>query len=320
VNEWRVRSSSYVGTIVTPDVRVLITPKVPIGNLFHMLEASGKPLDVTQAVFEYGRTRDLVASFATFYARHLERALTGGVPHAYRELQDRLPGIRGRVDFPAQRRLAGLTLPAECRFDEYTADVQLNRILRGAADRLWRLPGVAVPTRQALQRLAAELGECAPVRAEDLRTQVIFTREFVTARLTRYLIGHLAVDAQRTLHLDTGSQVRTRPDLIFERERAKPAYVADIKYKITADGYGREADYYQILAYATALGVPEGMLIYCQDDGTTPSRETQVRILGTRLRTWPVDLSGTPAQIEREMRRLADEVRARTFPSGPQGS
>jgi len=30
---------------------------------------------------------------------------------------------------------------------------------------------------------------------------------------------------------------------------------ADTKYKITADGYGREADYYQILAYTAALGV-----------------------------------------------------------------
>jgi hypothetical protein len=53
----------------------------------------------------------------------------------------------------------GLPLPAECRFDEYTADILLNRILRGAAVRLLRLPGVTIPTRQALQRLAARLGE-----------------------------------------------------------------------------------------------------------------------------------------------------------------
>jgi 5-methylcytosine-specific restriction enzyme subunit McrC len=115
-------------------------------------------------VFEYGQTCDLVPAFATFYARHLERALARGVPRAYRESQERLPGIRGRVDLPAQRRLAGLTLPTECRFDEYTADTQLNRIFRGAADWLWRLPGVTVPTRQALQRLAAELDARADVR------------------------------------------------------------------------------------------------------------------------------------------------------------
>jgi 5-methylcytosine-specific restriction enzyme subunit McrC len=349
-NVWHVKSLNYVGTIVTPDVRVLIRPKIPMDSLVYLLEANGKPLDVGQGVFEYSETHDLVPAFATFYARHLERALAGGVARAYREFQDRLPGIRGRVDLPAQRRLAGLTFPAECRFDEYTADIQLNRILRGAADRLWRLPDVTVATRQALQRLAAELGECGQVRPEDLRARVGFTRlnehcrsaerlarmvladetlrdaagasaagvflidmnkvfeEFVTARLARYLAGRLIVKAQGTRHLDAGQHVRIRPDLIFERGPGEAVYVADTKYKITADGYGREPDYYQILAYATALGVPEGMLIYCQRDGIPPPRDVQVRTLGTHLRTWLVDLSGTPACVEEQLRRLADEV------------
>jgi 5-methylcytosine-specific restriction enzyme subunit McrC len=119
------------------------------------------------------------------------------------------------------------------------------------------------------------------------------------------------VRAQRTLHLDAGRHVRIRPDLIFERGPGEPVYVADTKYKITADGFGREADYYQILAYATALGVPEGMLIYCQCGGMAPPRDVRVRNLGTRLRTWPVDLSGGPADVDLQLLRLADEVDAR---------
>lgn len=352
---WRVRATSYVGTVVTPDVRILIRPKVPVENLFYLLEASGKPLDIAKnEVFDYDKFPDVIPAFATFYARHLERALAGGVPRAYREFQDRLPGIRGRVDLPTQRRLAGLTLPAECRFDEYTADTQLNRILRGAADWLWHLPGVTVPTRQRLRRLAAELTESDRVRPEDLRTPVVFTRlnshcrsaerlarmvlanetlrhaaggaaasaflidmnkvfeEFVADRLTRYLTGHLSVASQRPLHLDTGEHVRIKPDLTFEEAPARVVYVADTKYKITADGYGRDADYYQILAYATALGVPEGMLVYCQRDGTAPPRDVQVRTVGTSLRTWHVDISGPPLQIERQMQDLAAEIRSRS--------
>ena len=45
-------------------------------------------------------------------------------------------------------------------------------------------------------------------------------------------------------------------------------YVADSKYKVTADGFGREAD--QLLACTSALSLPEGLLIYCQHDGSTP--------------------------------------------------
>ena len=87
--------------------------------------------------------------------------------------------------------------------------------------------------------------------------------------------------------------------------------MADTKYKITADGYGREADYYQILAYATALDVPEGMLIYCQRDGDIPPREIQVQKLGKRLVSWPLNLGGTPADVERQLRSLADEIQHR---------
>jgi hypothetical protein len=95
-------------------------------------------------------------------------------------------------------------------------------------------------------------------------------------------VGHLTVAPQRKLHLDTGCHVGIRPDLIFGHETGMAAYVADTKYKITADGYGREADYYQILAYAAALGV-----------------------------------SGMPAQVERQMQSLADEVRARAANEAP---
>src|SRR5205823_11906680 len=137
-------------------------------------------------------------SFATFYARHLERALARGVPRAYQGLHERLPAIRGRVDIPAQLRLAGLPLPAECRFDEYTADTRLARVLCGAAHRLLRLPGVTLPTRQTLQRLAAVLSEAGPCTPQDMRIPTVFTRldEHCrpAERLARMVLGN------QTLH------------------------------------------------------------------------------------------------------------------------
>jgi 5-methylcytosine-specific restriction enzyme subunit McrC len=347
---WCVTSTHYVGTIVTPDVRILITPKVDAANLFYLLEASGRPVDIGPAVFDYDTTRDLVPSFATFYARHLEKALGHGIPRAYQEVQQRLPGIRGRVDLPAQLRLAGLPIPAECRFDQYTANTKLTRVLRGAALRLLRLPGVTVPTRQALQRLAAILGEAGPCTPEDIGVPTVFTRldehcraaerlarmvlgnqtlrgaagaasagvflidmntafeTFVAARLSRYLTGHLTVCPQQTKPLGHGGIVKIRPDLIFERPAGRAVYVADTKYKITADGYARNADYYQILAYTRALDVPAGMLIYCQRDGNAPPTAITVGVQQTRLDTWALTLSGSPEDIERRLGHLAEQI------------
>lgn len=347
---WRVTASHFVGTIVTTSLRIMITPKVDPDNLFYMLEASGRPVSTGAATFSFATSPDLIPSFATFYARSLEGALTRGVPHAYQEMQDRLPAVRGRVNIPAQIRMAGLSLPTESSFDEYTADTRLARVLRSAAFRLLRLPGVTVPTRQALQRLAAILTDAGPATPADLQTPTVFTRldehcrsaehlarivldnralrcavgtagaavflidmnvafeTFVADRLARYLAGQVNVLPQQTRLLGKGGTGRIRPDLIFEKPVGKPVYVADTKYKITADGYGRDADYYQILAYTRALDVPGGMLIYCQRDGDAPARSIAVGIHQTSLDSWALALRGKPADIEHRLKHLAERI------------
>jgi 5-methylcytosine-specific restriction enzyme subunit McrC len=244
------------------------------------------------------------------------------------------------VNIAAQQRLAGLALPIECRYDEYTGDIALNRILKGALTRLLRLPYVTVSTRQALQALDGRLAEAADVTTpQDLRSETVFTRlndhtrpaerlarlvlsgssildavgtagaavflvdmnkvfeEFVEARLRHYLAGSLVVLGQWPDRLDAAGAVRIRPDLVFESHSGATVYVADSKYKVTANGYGREADYYQLLAYTTALNLREGLLIYCQHDGSDPPREVEARNSGTRLRTSAVRLAGTPNDV-----------------------
>lgn len=233
------------------------------------------------------------------------------------------------------------------------ADIPLNRILRGAALRLLRLPGVTIPTRQVLQRLAARLGEADPPSPADLRAHTTFTRltehcrpaehlarmvlgssslldavgatgaavflidmnkafeDFVASRLTRYLAGQLIVHTQRSEWLDTDECVKIRPDVIFERQPGIVVYIADSKYKITDDGHGRDADYYQMLAYTSALNVPEGLLIYCYHDGTAPPTNISILNLGTRLSTWMLRLDRSPSHIEQELQALAAHITQR---------
>lgn len=356
-DQWVVRSSSHVGTVVTPDVRILIKPKVAATNLFYLLEAGGRTLRLDPAVFDYQHTLDLVPAFATFFAQHLEAALSKGTAREYRAHQERVMGVRGRVDLSAQLRLAGLAIPTECRFDEYNADTQLNRILLAGVTRLRRLPGVTVGTRQALQALAARLEEVGGLAPADLRSPTRFTRlnqhcqpaeqlarlvlasatlldaagesaaasflvdmnqlfeDFVESRLRRYLSDHLEVVGQAQTVLDLAAKVRMKPDLVF-RKNGLIVYVADAKYKVTANGYGREADYYQLLAYTSALALDEGLLVYCQHDGTAPPREVEVRHLGTRLRTHAVRLDGTPAHVEAQLRAVALDLIARVGAAG----
>ena len=98
-----------------------------------------------------------------------------------------------------------------------------------------------------------------------------------------------------TLYLGVGNRVAMNPDLEFRRsiEWIGAQYVADVKYKLTKDGRARSSDYYQLLAYATALNLTEGMLIYATSDGSPPENEVVVRHSEQSLYTFRINLSGS---------------------------
>lgn len=346
--QWVIRATAHVGTVVFRTVRVLIRPKVSNANLFHLLEAGGDALGVRPEAFEYERTSDLVPSFATFFVRVVETALGRGVHRAYEERDEALFALRGRIAMAAQQRRLGLPLPAACRFDEYTADVALNRIIKAAAERLRRLRGVTSTTRAALGSILGRLEAVSPLCGSELRAPTVFNRlnmhyrsaerlarmvlqgsslldlvgdaeagaflvnmnalfeEFVEARLRGYLLGRLQVLGQATRWLDSGHRVvRIVPDLVFTGADSV-LYVGDAKYKLLVDEQGgRNTDYYQLLAYTTALDLREGVLVYCHDDGIAP-QPIVVEHAGTQLFVRGVRLDGTPAEVDGQPRDLAD--------------
>lgn len=355
-SRWSVKANSFVGTVVTPDCRVLIRPKATDANLFHLLEADGEPITPGAELFDY-QAGDLVPAFATFYVRHLERALSRGLRRAYVEEEEQLFGIRGRVDLRGQLASRGLSVPVACRFDEHTPDTHLNRILKGAIVRLVRLPGVTPSTRRALLGTLGQFEDVGRATANDLARATQFTRlddhfksvealarlvlsgsslldrvgtsgaasfvvdmnvlfeRFVEARLRRYLRGRLDVHGQAPAVLDHGNHVRMRPDLVM-RTGGHDRYVGDCKYKLTTSGYGRESDYYQLLAYCTALGQTEGMLIYCHDDGELPPRQVTVRGPNPiRLATAAVRLDGSPTDVDARLLALAALIADRALRS-----
>jgi 5-methylcytosine-specific restriction enzyme subunit McrC len=131
--------------------------------------------------------------------------------------------------------------------------------------------------------------------------------DWVTDRLQRQLRGRLSVVSQLPSHLGVGRKIPMYPDLAFFAG-GKLVYVGDVKYKLTGSGLARNADYYQLLAYATSLGQPEGLLVYCQVDGSVPDREITVHNSGVSLRTHALDLSGAPADMEASAAALGEIV------------
>ena len=345
---WFLTAREYVGTLVVDDMRVLIRPKIRLENLFLMLEVGLPKKAWRKEDFEYATNPDLLQSLVSFYARTLETTLARGLYRSYRNRNEDLKALRGRIDFGRQLSRARLPMPVACRYGEFTSDVIENRGLRAAIRLSLRVAGVEPTDRRRLMReLVAMEGVSDTQVSGDEIQRVHYTRlndhyrpalglarllldnltlvdrrggttaasfmvnmndlfeRFVTERLRRALQGRLVVRSQTSGHLDEGREVSIRPDLQFHHPGSgSVTYVGDIKYKLTADAVARSSDYYQLLAYTTALDLPEGVLIYCAD-GDTPAGEVTVRHAGKRLHVRAVDLSGSPSEVANEVEDLA---------------
>jgi 5-methylcytosine-specific restriction enzyme subunit McrC len=68
-----------------------------------------------------------------------------------------------------------------------------------------------------------------------------------------------------------------------------------------------------LLAYTTALDLPEGLLIYCRADGGLPERSVTVRYAGKVLHTRAINLTGEPSAVAAEIKTLADWIADRAL-------
>ena len=97
-------------------------------------------------------------------------------------------------------------------------------------------------------------------------------QEFVTVALREALgVSEQRLRSDRGVRrvtLDEGGLAGLKPDLSWW-DGATCTFVGDAKYKSLTDRPVPGADLYQLLAYATALDLPGGLLVYAQGEADT---------------------------------------------------
>lgn len=153
-------------------------PKVAVERLLYLLGFAADPTgwrmdnDVSLAEAD-----DLVPAIAGVFAAIAHRVLRQGVLQGYRVVEESLAVVRGRLLHAEQlRQRPGLAVPLSVRYDDFTLDIAENQLLRAAAVRLLRAPGVPQPTRARLHRLVAALGNVTALVAGQSLPAVRFTR------------------------------------------------------------------------------------------------------------------------------------------------
>lgn len=130
-NQWKLISQGWAGYIpLTQELGLSLRPKVPIANLFGMLEYAYrlKSFKILPGLMKCDSLEEFYEQLAKILAlRVLDRGRRG----LYRSYQPRnncLPYVCGRVDL-RQKSLHPWDVNLSCHYEEHTSDIEDNQIL-----------------------------------------------------------------------------------------------------------------------------------------------------------------------------------------------
>ena len=135
---YELTPSSYVGVVNTGDLSAIIRPKVEIDRVIFMITYAMDPRHWNMSEFiELKQEEDVLEAIALSFTHRTKQAVGRGLLRGYRREEDTLNTVRGQIRFSDQiRRRYDLPLPIEVAYDEYTEDIEQNRLLKTALYRL----------------------------------------------------------------------------------------------------------------------------------------------------------------------------------------
>ena len=157
---------SRIGAInlLATRLAVEIRPKVPVSRVMFMVSYTLDPASWREQAFDLPEEGSLLEAVVPVFVSRVRQALRPGVLEGYRTEEATLPTVRGRLRLDEQmRRRFGPYPPAEVVHDEFTEDVEEDRLLKAALLRLGRMRFRAPEARRSLGHLDAVLERVSPV-------------------------------------------------------------------------------------------------------------------------------------------------------------
>ena len=139
-DRYELRPSSHIGVVTTGDLAVVVRPKIPMDSVMFVLAYALGIWDWQRDDATLGVESDVLEAIVPAFVHHAERAIRRGLRQDYRVEEEALHAVRGRIAFAAQiRRRPGVSLPIEVTYDDFTEDIEENRLLHTAIHLLSRV-------------------------------------------------------------------------------------------------------------------------------------------------------------------------------------
>jgi len=169
--QWQLTSQGWVGYIPLSDtLHFSLTPKVPIKNIFRMLEYAYRlDFKILEGLTNSESIADLFERLALILSKRILDRIRKGLYRSYVPDHENLPYVRGRIDMVSHIRMPQrVNLP--CHFEEHTPDLEENQIL------LWTLTKIlesgicterALPTIRQARRALLGFSTLIPFSAQS---------------------------------------------------------------------------------------------------------------------------------------------------------
>jgi len=145
---------SRVGLVCLPDVVLEIQPKISMDRVLFMISYAVDSGAWKDSMASMGTADSLVEAMAMVFCRLAAKATHRGLLHGYLSVDEAMAGVRGKIRFQDQiQRRFGIVPPIEVRYDEFTEDIEENRILRAALGQLVSLPLRSVKSIRGLREV-----------------------------------------------------------------------------------------------------------------------------------------------------------------------
>lgn len=163
-DHYLITPGHMVGAVTLENLSLVIQPKIPIDRVLFLISYALRTAEWRSPDFSFASSDSLVEAVALSFAAHLQRAFRSGLLQGYRNEEDALTTVRGRIRFAEQlKRRFGAAPPIEVAYDDFTEDVRENRILKAA---LMKLRRMRIRSREVQTKLSRFEQLLSPVSVE----------------------------------------------------------------------------------------------------------------------------------------------------------
>jgi 5-methylcytosine-specific restriction enzyme subunit McrC len=154
-DRYRLTALGCAGVLVAPRCRLVIRPKIPLANLFAMLDPL-VPVSAAEDTIAPNTGTEVLDFLAGQLASRLAERVAGGLHRAYQQRSEQGTVLHGRIDLPAQlREAAGRKDRLHGQYDDFSADVPCNQVAKATAELLLASPLLGADVRGALRNALA---------------------------------------------------------------------------------------------------------------------------------------------------------------------